>query len=278
MAENFAVAKEKMKMEKHFPESYLRTDGNSIFGNAFYRNEGNGKFTEISDEIGAENYWPWGLSAGDLNSDGYEDVFIASSMNYPFRYAVNSLLLNDRGRGFLDSEYVLGVEPRKNGITAAPWFEINCSGRDARGKLCGETRGRRVIWGALGSRSSVIFDLDQDGDQDIVTLEFNQPPLVLISNLSTEKKLNYLNVKLSGKSSNRGGIGARVKVFAGDDVYTKMHHGKSGYLSQSLYPLYFGLGSNKKIDKIEVTWPSGKIQIIDRKITMNQLLEIIEPK
>jgi len=276
MAENFPVAKEKMKMEKHYPESFLQTDGNSIFGNGFYRNEGDGKYSEISDEIGAENYWPWGLSAGDLNSDGYEDVFIASSMNYPFRYAVNSLLLNNKGRGFLDSEYVLGVEPRKNGITAAPWFEINCSGRDAGGKLCGETKGRRVIWGALGSRSSAIFDLDQDGDQDIVTLEFNQPPLVLISNLSTEKKLNYLNVKLSGKSSNRGGIGSKIKVFAGEDVYTKMNHGKSGYLSQSLYPVYFGLGSNRKIDKIEVTWPSGKTQLIDRGIALNQLLEIME--
>ena len=276
MAAKLDVSEEKTKMEVHYPESWLQTQGQSIFGNAFYRNEGDGSFTEISDEIGAENYWPWGLSSGDLNSDGYEDVFIASSMNYPFRYAVNSLLLNNKGLGFLDSEYVLGVEPRKHGITAAPWFEINCSGRDAGGELCGTTRGRRVLWSALGSRSSVIFDLDKDGDQDIVTMEFNQPPLVLISNLSARTVLNYLNVKLNGKRSNRSGVGAMVKVYAGDDVYTKMNHGKSGYLSQSSYPLYFGLGSNKAVDKIEVIWPSGTTQVIDRKIEMNQLLEITE--
>ena len=278
MAENFPVAKEKLKMEKHYPESFLQTGGNSVFGNTFFRNEGNGEFTEISDQIGAENYWPWGMSTGDLNSDGYEDVFVASSMNYPFRYAVNSLLLNNKGQGLLDSEYILGVEPRKNGITAAPWFEINCSGRDAGSNLCGQTRGRRVIWGALGSRSSVIFDLDQDGDQDIVTLEFNQPPMVLLSDLSTKKNLNYLNVTLSGNSSNRGGVGATVRVFAGDDIYTKSNHGKSGYLSQSAYPLYFGLGDHKKIDKVEVTWPSGKTQVLDSNIANNQLLEIIEPE
>lgn len=278
MAENFPVEKEKMKMTKHYPESFLQTAGNSIFGNAFFRNEDEGQFSEISDQVGAENYWPWGLSSGDLNSDGYEDVFIASSMNYPFRYAVNSVLLNNSGKGFLDSEYVLGVEPRKNGITATPWFEINCSGRDAGSNLCGKTRGRRVIWGALGSRSSVIFDLDQDGDQDIVTLEFNRPPLVLVSNLSAKKELHYLNIKLNGTSSNKSGIGARVKVYAGDAVLTKMHDGKSGYISQSLYPLYFGLGNSKKIDKIEVTWPSGINQVVDHKIEINQLLEITEPK
>ena len=278
MAENVDLPREKLKMTKQYPESFLQTDGQSLFGNSFFRNDGDGEFTEISDQIGAENWWPWGLSSGDLNADGYEDVFIASSMNYPFRYAVNSLLLNDRGRRFLDSEYVLGVEPRKHGITAAPWFEINCSGRDAGTQLCGETRGRRVIWSALGTRSSALFDLDQDGDLDIVTLEFNQPPMVLLSDLSEKTDLNFVKVELSGRRSNRDGIGAQVKVFAGDDVYTKINDGKSGYLSQSSYPLYFGLGDNDEIDKIEVTWPSGRTQVVDRRLRTNELLEIREPR
>ena len=277
MAENVDLPREKLKMTKRYPESFLQTNGQSVFGNSFFRNDGNGEFTEISDQIGAENWWPWGLSAGDLNADGYEDVFIASSMNYPFRYAVNSVLLNDEGREFLDSEYVLGVEPRKHGITAAPWFEINCSGRDAGSQLCGQTRGRRVIWSALGTRSSVLFDLDQDGDLDIVTLEFNQPPLVLLSDLSEQTALNFVKVKLAGRQSNRSGIGATVRVFAGDDVYTKRNDGKSGYLSQSSYPLYFGLGNNDEIDKIEVTWPSGQTQVVERGIDTNRLLEITEP-
>lgn len=277
MAENVDLPREKLKMTKHYPESFLQTNGQSLFGNSFFRNDGNGKFTEISDLIGAENWWPWGLSTGDLNADGFEDVFIASSMNYPFRYAVNSVLLNDKGRGLLDSEYVLGVEPRKHGITAAPWFEINCSGRDAGGQLCGQTRGRRVIWSALGTRSSALFDLDDDGDLDIVTLEFNQPPLVLLSDLSARTDLRFVKVKLRGRSSNRSGVGALVRVFAGVDVYTKRNDGKSGYLAQSSYPLYFGLGDHDEIDKIEVTWPSGRIQVVERDVRTNRLIEITEP-
>lgn len=278
MADLLDVSEEKMKMTTRYRDAVLQGGENNIYGNAFYLNEGGGRFSEISDQIGAENYWPWGLSSGDLNADGFEDVFIASSMNFPLRYGINSLLLNDEGRGFLDSEYVLGVEPRKHGITVAPWFELHCSGRDSSHDLCGNARGRRVIWGALGSRSSAVFDLDQDGDLDIVTLEFNQPPMVLVSNLSEEKELRFLKVKLVGTESNRGGIGARVAVFAGGDVYTKRQDGKSGYLSQSLYPLYFGLGNHTEIDRIEVSWPSGKTQVVDGDIAMNGVLEIEEPE
>ena len=75
-------------------------------------------------------YWPWGLSTGDLNADGFEDVFITAGMNYPYRYATNSLKLNDRGKRFVDAEFVLGVEPRRGGQVATPWFELDMAGAD----------------------------------------------------------------------------------------------------------------------------------------------------
>ena len=107
-----------------------RQHGNHALGNSFFHNEGDGNFREISDQINAENYWPWGLSVGDLNADGYEDAFLASSMNYPWRYGVNSVLLNNRGEQFLDSEFILGVEPRRDGRTSTLWFELDCDGED----------------------------------------------------------------------------------------------------------------------------------------------------
>ena len=74
-----------------------------------------------------ENYWPWGPSVGDLNADGWEDIFIASSMNFPFRYGINSLLLNNRGEKFLDSEFLLGIEPRRDGHAHARLVHLDCS-------------------------------------------------------------------------------------------------------------------------------------------------------
>lgn len=59
-------------------------------------------------------------------------------------------------------------------------------------------------------------------------------------------------------------------------VLTKVHDGKLGYLSQSSLPLYFGLGELTKIDRIEVTWPSGARQVVRESIPLNTLFELTE--
>ncbi len=74
-------------------------------------------------------------SVADLNADGYEDVFVTAGMGYPLRYAVNSLLLNEGGQRFMDSELVLGVEPRKGNRIEKEFFTLDCSGEDKRHSL-----------------------------------------------------------------------------------------------------------------------------------------------
>jgi cytochrome oxidase Cu insertion factor (SCO1/SenC/PrrC family) len=276
--------KEKINPQKFNPD-LMGTDGNHVWGNALFRNEGGGRFKEVSDQMGTENYWPWGLSAGDLNGDGYTDVFVTSCMNYPFRYAINSLLLNDLGKKFIDSEFILGVEPRRNGRTAIPWFELDAAGTDRdhdvakRWRKLGHRSSRLVVWGALGSRSSVLFDLDGDGDLDIITNDFNSEPMVLVSNLSQKKRpLRFVKVKLQGVKSNRDGLGAVVTVRAAGRSYVQTYDGKSGYLSQSSYPLYFGLGEAAAIEQIEVAWPSGAKQVVPgAEAPINTLVVVKEP-
>ena len=289
MFEDIGPGDEKLKSPAHPTADLLGAPPESfILGNALYHNLGDGKFEEVSDKMNVENYWPWGISVGDLNADGWEDIFIASGMSFPYRYGINSLLLNNRGEKFLDAEFLLGVEPRRDGRTHTPWFELDCSQGTPDGLLnlfhtllwvdpCVGRSGKIIISGTISSRSSVIFDLDNDGDLDIVTNDFNSEPMVLISDLAQTKQIHWLKVVLRGTKSNRNGLGATVRVRAGGQVYTRYNDGKSGYLSQSVLPLYFGLGDARKVDSVEVDWPSGRKQSVTQHLRANQTLPITEP-
>jgi hypothetical protein len=277
---------EKLKAPSHPTDKFLGGPANTfIFGNALYHNLGHGKFEEVSDRLGVENYWPWGPSVGDLNADGWEDLFITSGMGFPYRYGINSLLLNNRGQKFLDAEFLLGVEPRRDGRTHTPWFDLDCSQKVPSRMLhmrhinpCEGKTGIITVTATRSSRSAAIFDLDNDGDLDIVTNDFNSEPQVLISDLAQRKQIHWLKVVLMGTTSNRNGLGATVRVRAGGHVYTKYNDGKSGYLSQSVLPLYFGLGDTKKVDRVEVEWPSRRKQVVTDGLRVNGTLQITEPK
>jgi hypothetical protein len=274
MSEMVDPSREKMKSTMKWPAAVVGNGSTSIWGNSFFLKEGPNKFREVSDAIGAENFCPWGPSVGDLNADGFDDTFIASGMNYPYRYMINSVKLNDHGKKFVDAEFLVGIEPRKQ--LTAPWFELDASGRDKNHPDAKGATGRVEIWAARASRSAAIFDLDNDGDLDIVTNEFNAAPMVLVSNLTEKTRVHYVKVKLVGTKSNRDGLGAIVKVTAGGTTYTKLFDGNSGYLSHSLIPLYFGLGAAESIDRIEVQWPSGTKQTVQPPIKINSLIEIRE--
>ena len=200
-------------------------------------------------------------------------------MNFPFRYGVNSVLLNENGERFRDSEFILGVEPRRDQQSAVRWFTLDCDDeKDAEYWACEGRSGLVEVWGAMGTRASVIFDLDNDGDLDIVTNEFGAEPMVLVNNLtSVSAKTRYLKIRLEGTTSNRSGLGARVKLTTDTGTYVQVMDGQSGYLSQSSIPLYFGLGDAARIEQVSVLWPSGKNQVVSEPVEMNILLEIKEP-
>jgi hypothetical protein len=101
---------------------------------------------------------------------------------------------------------------------------------------------------------------------------------VLVSNLAEAGGLHWLKVALTGVVSNRDGLGAVVRVSAGGRVLTQWHDGKSGYLSQSALPLYFGLGDAARIDRVEVDWPSGRRQVVTAGLQDRSTLRLTEPR
>jgi hypothetical protein len=69
-----------------------------------------------------------------------------------------------------------------------------------------------------------------------------------------------------------------VKVFTGKRVLTQYNDGKSGHLSQSSLPLYFGLGDAAAVERVELVWPSGRKQVVEKNIPVNKMLTITESK
>src|SRR5262249_28268386 len=85
---------EQIAREKDFGREVGDRGEDVGYGKTFYRNEGGGKFTEISDGADLETFWPWSIATGDFDNDGWEDVFIASGMGYPYYYWPNYLMMN----------------------------------------------------------------------------------------------------------------------------------------------------------------------------------------
>jgi len=278
-----------------FPFAFLGTDGRHVLGNALFTNTGPLTFVEESDKAGVETGWPWGPSVGDLNADGWPDIFVAAGMNYPFRYRGNDVLLNDGGHRFVPAEYILGIEPRRRLVV--PWMDLDCDA-DVKQDICqgepaplpsadartaeqrGKTdarHGRITVWAARASRSAVVFDLDDDGDLDIVTNNYGDRPQVFISDLGQRGQVHFLKIKLVGRRSNRDGIGAVLVVRANGRSQTVVNDGKTGYLAQGVVPLYVGLGSAAQADAITVKWPSGRQQTVPGPIRSGTATTIREP-
>lgn len=269
--------------------------GNALFANrGVARKRGGSPYEEVSDRAGVETYWPWGPSVDDLNADGWDDILVIGGMNFPFRYGINSVLLNEGNGRFLPAEFTVGVEPRSRGETEQPWFTLDCDagGSDAGSNNCArcaqpnagelgcrkDASGKFVMMASKGGRSAVILDLDGDGDLDIVTNEFNNRPQLLVSDLAQRGRQHALSVRLHGSRSNRQGLGAEVTLVLADQRRVlKVNDGKSGYLSLSDLPLYFGLGAADHADHLEVRWPTGKLQTVPGPLAAGKTIEVMEP-
>jgi hypothetical protein len=214
--------------------------------NTLYHNDGPNSFSDVSyaAKVAAVSlpYVGWGTKFFDYDNDGWVDLFVANGHAYPQRdhYRQRKLVHhNNRDGTFTEVAEQLG----------SPLME------------------ERV------SRGVAFGDLDNDGDVDIVVNDLDGVPMLLRNDGGNAN--NSVIIKTVGVKSNRDGIGARVKVVAGD--LTQMDEVRSGdsYLSQSDLRLHFGFEKRTKIDLIEVRWPSG---VVDRvtDASVNKILTIKE--
>jgi hypothetical protein len=125
----------------------------------------------------------------------------------------------------------------------------------------------------LSSRGAGFDDLDNDGDVDVVILNSRREPTILRNDSANSN--HWIQIHLRGTKTNRDGVGARVKVTAGDLTQIDEVHSGHGYQSHYGMRLHFGLGKRNRVDRIEVRWIGGGLDVL-KNIDTDQLLTITE--
>jgi enediyne biosynthesis protein E4 len=211
---------------------------------SLYENMGNGVFRDIANPSGISSqsaqFVGWSSSFVDFDHDGDMDIFKTNGA-LKHLYGQEDQMFENTGDGkFKDISTDLGA-----------YFQEENVGRGA----------------CLG-------DYDNDGDIDIYIVNLNGLCKFLRNNKGNQN--NWLILKLIGTTSNRDGIGARVKITAGGKVQTAQKKSTTGYLSQNDPRIHFGLAKTESVEKVEIRWPSGKVQVLEN-IKANQILDVKEP-
>lgn len=125
------------------------------------------------------------------------------------------------------------------------------------------------------SRAAAVGDFDNDGDLDILVSNNGERPQLLRNDGGNAN--HWLEILLIGTKSNRDGVGARVKVSAGDLVLYDQRKGGMSYQSAQDPRLHFGLGPRTRIDLLEIFWPSGEKTEI-RNLKSDQIIAVQEER
>ncbi len=213
-----------------------------------YRNLGNGKFKDVSAELGfGKSVFAMGSNYGDINNDGYLDIYLGTG-NPLFQSQIpNKMFLNLGGNGFADV-----------------------------------TSSARV--GSLQKGHGVSFgDLNKDGDLDIhidmggaYEGDAYQNSLFINSGGYDNQSVT---ISLEGTRSNKAAIGARLKISFRDGdkdriVYREVNSGSS--FGANALEQHIGIGKATKIDRLEITWPGTNFRQEFTNIPANQFVKLIE--
>jgi hypothetical protein len=277
--------------------------------NYLYRNDGNGKFTDVSllsgTAVSADGgeMSGMGIAACDYNHSGRFSLHIT---NFEDQY--NSLYRNDGEMNFTDVSRASGIAAVStrylgwgtgcvdfDNDTWPDLFVVNGHVYPQVDQLENGAKYRErklLLWNEGGksfrdvsdgvspalavpqaSRGAAFGDLDNDGDIDVVIENLDGAPMVLRNDGGNQK--HWIELQLAGSKSNRLAIGARVKIESGPLLQVEEVRSGGSYLSQNDLRLHFGLESLAKVDRVEIRWPSGLTQVL-RDLPADKLYTVKE--
>ena len=270
---------------------YLAND----FGpNKLYINNGDKTFTDETVAFQVEDrFHGMGIALGDCDQNGFLDIYLTNITETGFADEINPLFLNTGAHIFHQESESMGVhlagwgwgttffDMENDGdedlFVATGYFDPDYNNVLFQNHLDQGEVGFKNVSTQYGlddiraARGMAAFDYDMDGDEDLLISNFMDVPSLYENPLAGG---NYVSVSLEGTTSNRDGFGSIVNVFAGEEMYTKYHHGAQ-FLGQNIVPLHFGLADFSLIDSLTVHWPGRDKETI-YLIPSNQSIKIKE--
>ena len=241
------------------PPQYMR--------NMVYLNTGTSRFMEVGYLSGlSATDWTWTVKFGDLDNDGYEDVYFTNGMSRDFGNGdAKDRFRSQKSKSMDNFDFWNNQKPYKL--------------KNMVFKNLGDLKFEDVSsnWGLdyLGvSTGSALGDLDGDGDLDIIMNGFDEPVRIYHNNLTDN---NSIRLELIGKETNNRGLGARIEMRYDKSSKTMIRYVSSsrGFMSSSESVVHFGLGVYEKANKITIRWPSGVVQIL-QDVPVGHLYTVIE--
>jgi hypothetical protein len=122
-------------------------------------------------------------------------------------------------------------------------------------------------------RGSATADFDNDGRVDLLIVDYEGPPLLFENRSKTEN--HWVKFDLRGAGTNTFAYGARVTAHAGEQVWVLEVSPVSSYLSSSDPRIHFGLGSLTSLERVEIRWPSGNVEVLS-EVSADQIVRVVE--
>ncbi|MFN7972513.1 MAG: CRTAC1 family protein [Acidobacteriota bacterium] len=241
-------------------EEGVLLQGNNLWFPAWSTDKGEVQYENRARGMGVElGGWSFGAQWGDLDLDGNLDLYLANGY----------VSADPKESYWYDFAQIAGGHTRIIG-DAASWPAMrgrSLSGFQPKHLWLNDGQGRfREVAQSAGARDTydgravALADLDGNGTLEVIVANQNGP--LVVYDTAAPAGRHWVGFQLEGRASNRSAIGAQVRLYRNGRVQLQEVYGGCGYSAENQRWIHFGLGADPRIEKVVITWPSGKEQEI----------------